>query len=301
MRLVALALALLTGAASAQTLTATPSQCAIGISCQPRLAWDFTGICTAPVATAVPAGGGWTGTKAAAGSQLLTATTVSRQYTLTCTTQTGTGSATLTWVAPTQNTDGTPLTNLAGYRVYWGTSIGSYPNSATLMTPSALTYVVDNLTPATWYFAATAINAASVESAQSMAASKMIAGTPQTVVRTAAVTIGEVIPAPATDLTSAGTFVSSTLETRRYPIGAAIPITAPAVNGATRYEWEFEHVETGTKEAASTTQPSTTWSPPKAGHFLSRVRPCNSAGCAAWLSSNDRGYWFHAWIAAPIF
>ena len=31
------------------------------------------------------------------------------------------GSATLSWTAPTQNTDGSPPTNLAGYRIYWGT------------------------------------------------------------------------------------------------------------------------------------------------------------------------------------
>ena len=42
------------------------------------------------------------------------------------------GSATLSWTPPTQNMDGTPLTNLAGYRVYWGTSLGDYPNSTTL-------------------------------------------------------------------------------------------------------------------------------------------------------------------------
>ncbi len=37
------------------------------------------------------------------------------------------GTATLSWTPPTQNTDGSPLTDLAGYRVYWGTSSGNYP------------------------------------------------------------------------------------------------------------------------------------------------------------------------------
>ncbi len=40
------------------------------------------------------------------------------------------GSAMLMWDAPTTNADGTPLTDLAGYRVYWGTSSGNYTNSA---------------------------------------------------------------------------------------------------------------------------------------------------------------------------
>ena len=33
---------------------------------------------------------------------------------------------TLTWDAPTTNTDGTPLTDLAGYKVYWGVVSGIY-------------------------------------------------------------------------------------------------------------------------------------------------------------------------------
>ena len=37
-------------------------------------------------------------------------------------TQFATGSAALSWAVPTENTDGTPLTNLAGYQIYYGTS-----------------------------------------------------------------------------------------------------------------------------------------------------------------------------------
>jgi hypothetical protein len=37
-------------------------------------------------------------------------------------TQIANGSATLSWAAPTENMDGTPLTNLAGYQIYYGTS-----------------------------------------------------------------------------------------------------------------------------------------------------------------------------------
>mgnify|MGYP001569980696 CR=1 FL=1 len=33
---------------------------------------------------------------------------------------------TLSWDAPTTNTDGTPLTDLAGYKVYWGVVSGIY-------------------------------------------------------------------------------------------------------------------------------------------------------------------------------
>jgi Fibronectin type III domain len=84
------------------------------------------------------------------------------------------GSATLTWMPPTTNTDGSPLTNLAGYNIYWGPSHGNYPNSATLNNPGLTSYVVGNLAPGTYFFVATALNSAGVESTFSAAASKTI-------------------------------------------------------------------------------------------------------------------------------
>jgi hypothetical protein len=74
------------------------------------------------------------------------------------------GSATVTWVPPTQNTDGSPLTDLAGYKIYWGTSPGVYSNSLTVDNPGLAAYVVENLVPAKYYFVATAVNAEGVES-----------------------------------------------------------------------------------------------------------------------------------------
>jgi hypothetical protein len=87
---------------------------------------------------------------------------------------TATGSAMLSWTPPTQNTDGTALTNLAGYRLYWGTSQGNYTNSTTISNPGLSSYVVDQLTPATWYFALTAVNSAGAESSYSNIASKQV-------------------------------------------------------------------------------------------------------------------------------
>ena len=87
---------------------------------------------------------------------------------------TATGSATLTWTPPTTNTDGSALNNLAGYKVYWGTSLGSYVNSATIANPGIATYVVDQLTPAQWYFVVTAYSSTGVESTFSNVASKQV-------------------------------------------------------------------------------------------------------------------------------
>jgi hypothetical protein len=86
----------------------------------------------------------------------------------------GSGSATLTWTPPTRRTDGSPLTNLAGYRVLWGTSPGSYPNSVTLTNPGLSTYVVANLAPATYYFVVRAFDSNGRESTNSNAAQKTI-------------------------------------------------------------------------------------------------------------------------------
>jgi hypothetical protein len=85
-----------------------------------------------------------------------------------------TGSATLSWTPPTTNSDGSPLTNLAGYKVYWGPAAGNYPNSATLANPGLTSYVVPNLVPGTWFFVATAVNSLGAESTFSAAASKTI-------------------------------------------------------------------------------------------------------------------------------
>lgn len=87
---------------------------------------------------------------------------------------TATGSATLSWDVPTRNNDGSPLTNLASYRVYFGTSQDALPNSMNIDNPGIATFVVEQLTPATWYFVVTAVNATGVESQFSNMAMKRV-------------------------------------------------------------------------------------------------------------------------------
>ena len=77
------------------------------------------------------------------------------------------GSVTLSWTPPTKNDDGTTLTDLAGYKIYWGTGSGSYPNSIKIDNPGISTYVVENLAPGTYEFVATSFNSEDVESAYS--------------------------------------------------------------------------------------------------------------------------------------
>ena len=84
------------------------------------------------------------------------------------------GSTTLSWTPPTQNTDGSPLTNLAGYKVYWGTSQDKLSNSVTIPNPGLATYVVNHLTPAQWYFVVTAYSSTGMESGYSNTVAKTI-------------------------------------------------------------------------------------------------------------------------------
>lgn len=89
-------------------------------------------------------------------------------------TQVTSGSVTLDWEAPTQNTDGSPLTDLAGYAFYYGTRSGNYPNRVQLDDSSLTRYVVENLSANTYYFVAVSIKSNGVESAYSNEAVKPV-------------------------------------------------------------------------------------------------------------------------------
>ncbi len=84
------------------------------------------------------------------------------------------GTAQLTWVAPTNNTDGTPLTDLAGYTISFGLSPTSLSQSVNVTDPSATTYTVTGLSPGTWYFEISAYSSAGTQSAPSNTANKTI-------------------------------------------------------------------------------------------------------------------------------
>lgn len=77
------------------------------------------------------------------------------------------GSVTLEWLPPDRNTDGSYAGDLAGYVIYWGTEPGSYDQQVRIDNVGLTAYVVDSLTPATYYFAATAFNSAGIESGYS--------------------------------------------------------------------------------------------------------------------------------------
>ncbi|HEY0938829.1 MAG TPA: putative Ig domain-containing protein [Steroidobacter sp.] len=93
-------------------------------------------------------------------------------FTITVTSP-STGSATLSWMPPTENTDGTQLTNLAGYRVLYGRNSASL-DQVREVGSNMSSYTITGLTSGTWYFAVKAFNSAGVESDVSNTGTKNI-------------------------------------------------------------------------------------------------------------------------------
>ena len=84
------------------------------------------------------------------------------------------GAVTISWTPPTQNTDGSTLTNLAGYHIYYGTNQASLTNIVNIANPGLATYVLSSLSAATYYFALTSVNASGVESPRSAVVSTVV-------------------------------------------------------------------------------------------------------------------------------
>lgn len=84
------------------------------------------------------------------------------------------GTATLAWSAPTSNTNGSALTDLAGYHIHYGTNASSLSNTINIPSAGSVSYVVTGLTAGTWYFAISAYTNSGLESAISNVGSKTI-------------------------------------------------------------------------------------------------------------------------------
>lgn len=194
--LLAGALLALSALASAQTITLTASP-ATGVgSVTPTLTWSTT-----PAATSCSASGGWSGTKAASGSAAVPAINLATDYTLTCTWPGSAGTADVRWLAPTTNTNNTPLTGLAVFRVVYGTSSSALSRSLQVNDPTATVARITGLAPGTWFFAVIAIDAKGNPSTPSAVATKVITGpAPATAAKTVNVNVDTQPNAP-TDVT----------------------------------------------------------------------------------------------------
>jgi hypothetical protein len=75
-----------------------------------------------------------------------------------------TSSITFAWQPPTENTDGTPIHDLAGYKIHYGTASANYTQVISINNSGLTRYVLENLARGTYYFAITAFNSKGLES-----------------------------------------------------------------------------------------------------------------------------------------
>lgn len=157
------------------------------------LTWNVPGatVCAAGGAGNVAA---WSGSVPTSGVRNLTGIAVDMTLTLNCM---GPGKAQLQWTPPTTNTDGSSLTNLAGYTALYGVSATALVSTVLINSPSANTHTVDNLAPGTWFFSVRA-RTSTAESANSNVVSKAVVGT--TYAGSVAIDVTQVPSAP-TNLT----------------------------------------------------------------------------------------------------
>jgi Fibronectin type III domain len=81
------------------------------------------------------------------------------------------GSLTVSWTPPTTNSDGSTLTNLAGYRISYGTSPSSLTQTVQITNPGITTFLIENLAAGTWYFSMKSYTSSGVESVATAAVS----------------------------------------------------------------------------------------------------------------------------------
>jgi len=120
-----------------------------------RLSWTSTGI-DACVENGVAVG--------PTGSRTINGILVDTTYNIACTG--GKDYSDISWVAPTQNTDGTPLTNLAGFKIYYATTQAGVATATPIViaNPATLAYRINGQPNSIYYYQMTAYNSNSVES-----------------------------------------------------------------------------------------------------------------------------------------
>jgi len=86
----------------------------------------------------------------------------------------GTGVASLRWELPPSKMDGSPLDDLAGYRILYGRRSDDLDQSVFIGDAAATSWEIDSLGEGVWYFAVSAINTSGLEGPPTTVASKSI-------------------------------------------------------------------------------------------------------------------------------
>ncbi|MEM8768218.1 MAG: hypothetical protein AAGE43_12280 [Pseudomonadota bacterium] len=154
----------------APTLTFNSSTSSVAAGGSATLTWSSTD------ADSCTASGAWSGSRGSNGSASVGPLNASATFTLSCSGAGGNvvemvsisveSAVSLAWQAPTENVDGSPLTDLAGYRIYYGTESRAYSDMVEIANPSATGYTL-NLSSGDYYVAMTAMDAEGNESAYS--------------------------------------------------------------------------------------------------------------------------------------
>lgn len=84
------------------------------------------------------------------------------------------GNASLSWQPPLINTDGSSVVALAGHKIIFGLAPDELQESVFIDNPSITRYLIENLSPGTWYFSLVAVSMQGVESPKSGLVSKTI-------------------------------------------------------------------------------------------------------------------------------
>lgn len=134
------------------------------------LSWSSDG------ASSCEASGGWSGSRSVQGTKIVGPLNAGTTFTLTCEGNGGSsvamlsvavvGSVSLAWQPPAENEDGSLLTDLSGYRIYYGSFSRSYDDTV-VIEDSAVTQWNMELASGEYYIAMTAFDAEGNESAYS--------------------------------------------------------------------------------------------------------------------------------------
>ena len=146
------------------------------------LSWSITGKPSNATFSTATGELTWTPTAAGTASNIVIRVTDSKgasaslpAFSITVAAPPATGKATLSWTAPSQYTDGSPLPagELTGFRIYRGTSASNLTVFVEVDSRTT-SFSVENLASGTHYFAVTALAAGGGESARSSVGSKTI-------------------------------------------------------------------------------------------------------------------------------
>jgi large repetitive protein len=84
------------------------------------------------------------------------------------------GAVLLSWQPPTENVDGSPVSNLAGYHIYYGKTADDLTSTVTVSGADTTSYVVKGLEEGAYYFSVVAFNSAGMVSGKSNLADQTV-------------------------------------------------------------------------------------------------------------------------------